>query len=641
MSDNNLKRRDPGSNNWVRGTGRSMLQGALAGFGDEATAAVAAALAATRGDDFSKAYEDILKNERSDISDFSQTHPWTNFGGEFVGSLAPAGAVFKGAKALGDPLSAKIKAVRASIKAAQNPVAQATVTGAVAGAGAADNDSRALGAVTGGGLSAGIATGLGALGKGLHGIGRMMGLTNVDKDTAAAILAAMKKDGLDPREVLPQVAELVRTTQRPVALADFVAGKKAPNTQRLIDEALGRSGGHRQKVADHLEGRLLDQKDRVLNDVADSMNRLPQAVRDTVKDIVEKRSSDASPFYEAAFKNETALKDPRLWEILGTPAGKSALAEARALAANNRDQLTTRFATKDELADIPEHLFTGVTAGNGRIEYTAPSLKTFDYIKRKLWDQAQALKRGGQKEEAAAVDKLRRDMVKVLDEIGPDEYKLARSTHAQGSELIDAAELGAELFKKPVSEIRERVAKMTDGEREALLAGFAGHVHDLPFKTNQDFAKAFLVDTSKMERLKEIMPSPEAYERFIERLRVESMMTTGAKAYPGASMPSTSALNDAIAAARMAKGDVRGGILDVARSRLGMGMPEGEAERVTEFAFGRPLADEFQNISRGILTPPGATPLRPAAGASGALSILGGRDPGFEERLQSDLEQLR
>lgn len=627
-----------------RGIGRATLQGALAGFGDEATAAVAAGLAALKGESsFSAAYDDILRAEREGLHDYARAHPVVNFGSELAGSLLPSTALMRAARLLGDPMRMSratrlARTGRIATKVAQSPVAQGAVLGGVAGAGASDETNRLGGAATGTAFGAGITAGLGVMGKALHSLGRMMGLTNIDKDTAKALLDAMKKDGLDPRTVLAEVNSLVNTSQRPAALADIVALKKAPTTQRLINEALSESGAHRPKVAQHLEDRLMGQKDRVLWDMADALNRLPQSTRETIQSLIERQQKVAGPLYEKAFASDRALKDTRLWEILGTPAGQKALKAAQVLAENERSPLTTRWALKHEVADIPETLFTGAET-NGRLQYVAPNIRSFDYIKRKLWDQAQELRRAGQKEEAKAVDKLRRDMVNVLDEIGPDEYKAARAAFKGPAELIEATETGSNLFKIPVSELRETVAKMSAAEKDALLAGFAGHVSELPLKSNQDFAAQLINDSNKLARIRAIMPDQQAYERLLERLRAESVLTTGAKAYPGASLPSTPGLQEAIGVARLAAGD-KWGMRDIIRGRLSM-RPEREAERLTEFGFGRTAADDFRDIRQYLERPPQPGPIRPAFGETvGGLSLLGTQDPGFKDRIAADLQEL-
>ena len=161
----------------------------------------------------------------------------------------------------------------------------------------------------------------------------------------------------------------------------------------------------------------------------------------------------------------------------------------------------------------------------------------------------------------------------------------------------------------------------------------------MELKDGADFAKKIWGDSEKLARLEAIMPNRQVFDDFVERLKTESMLTRGAKSYPGAARHgATSIISDAVAATRAAKGDVLGGGLDALRARLGM--PEREAKSIVEFGFGRPRAQEFAGIERYLLDPPVPGPARTIMGGVSPLGLLGQRDPEIDDQLRADRDAM-
>ena len=447
------------------------------GFGDEATAAVAATIAKAKGEaDFGTAYDDILKDERHSVAQFQQQQPAQAFATELMGGAGPGGALNK--------LARKVRGTLAS-RVARSPVTQAAVQGGVTGAGNAKGGDRTAGAVVGAGLGAGVAGTTGLAGAGLRALFKSMGLTNVDKDTARTLLEAMRRDGLDPKQVLEGAGDLVQRTQRPVALADILADKKATHTMQVVDAALSKAGGHKPTVVQALEDRLGQQKDRVLVDVADATAQLPRATRETIQEMIQRRKDATTGDYAKAFGDKTRLKLPELQQLHTNGGMDDAFKQLQETMRVKGKEVPTRWATDAELASIPPALIAGEkNPKTGKTPFFSPTLEQYHEMKSHLWDLEQKAKLlnplGEDKATklSMAYGNARRNLKDLLGNIGGETYKRAEAKFGGESKLVEAAQLGSNLFKTDPAKIREVVAKMDAAEKEALLAGFSGHVQD-------------------------------------------------------------------------------------------------------------------------------------------------------------------
>jgi len=123
--------------NPVLNIGRTIGQGLLLGFGDEAEASVRSAF------DKSKTYDEFLQEARAGIEQVRQKAPGVAYTSEIGASILGPGKFIQGAK--------KLKNIGVAGKAA--------IEGAIYGAGAAEGGvgERALSSATGSGLSAGLA----------------------------------------------------------------------------------------------------------------------------------------------------------------------------------------------------------------------------------------------------------------------------------------------------------------------------------------------------------------------------------------------------------------------------------------------------------------------------------------------------
>jgi hypothetical protein len=125
----------------IVGTSRAVLgQGLGMGWGDEAEAWIRSKLG-------NESYEDSLKKIRSEYGQYSQEHPYVAGASEFAGGALPGLAMM----AFPPTRQAGVQQVEKSAIPAWAKLAGAGgVTGAVSGAGAAEEGQRGSGAFTGG-----------------------------------------------------------------------------------------------------------------------------------------------------------------------------------------------------------------------------------------------------------------------------------------------------------------------------------------------------------------------------------------------------------------------------------------------------------------------------------------------------------
>lgn len=596
-----------------RGALRALAQGATFGWGDELSSAMAATLAASRGAKFGDAYGDIVRSERSGRAEFERDNPWSSFGLELLGGLPTGmGAVKALGKAAPKVAAGAPAARRIARWAATSPVAQGATLGAAAGAGAADTDATAGGTAVG--AAVGAATGkAGDLAiRGLKKLAEVAGIRDLTKTVVDDLLTAMKADGLDPAKVLTELGNIAGRTNKSLTFADMVAEiQPGEHTRKLLDGALSRAGSHRGRVETFLADRLAGQKESVVDDIANATGHFPQAARDTIEQLIERRKKDTSDLYRKAFSNRARLNTPELQALHKSGAMDDAMKAVMEELRIRGETLPVRWATAAELPDIPKALLTGQEAVRGRTPYYSPTLEHYHSMKRHLWDLAEKAKVAGPFKEAKATqlsmayDDARRNLQQLLKGdgqtvgIGGPEYARAEALFGGESKLIEAAVLGRDLFKTDPAKLRGILTRMDPAEREAVLVGFGGYVEGLPANERSDFVRRLIGDSEKMKRLEALFShDPAAYRSLLERLRTTSQMTNAASAYPAAVRPSSP--HAALwAGARALRGDPKGGAVDYAKHWFEFPHPR-YAERTTEFAWGRPGASDFAGIEEGL-----------------------------------------
>lgn len=550
-------------NSYDRGTGiaRAFLgQGLGLGWGDEAEAWLRSKL----GD---SDYEQNLGKIRREYGQYAGEHPVESALAEFGGGAAPAVAAMflPGGQAAAAPVA------RSGIGALAKLAAMGAGTGAVSGAGTAEQD-RLSGALAGGvlGGTIGAATPMALRGgsAALQWLRQRAMPTEAGSVQFAArkLLDAIGQDNMAPADIRREVTRMQRLGVPGVVsnvssgasdLAEAVA-QRTGRGARIIEKGLGeQKAGARERVYQQTTRGLKGG-----NYYADEQR------------LVEDLRRKASTLYDQAYAHGT-VDDPRINEVLknSTFAGffnkAKSIAEKEALAEKLRGGDPSKFALREIYDPIyvndPQ---TGLPVLQGFNLREAPDVRTLDYIKRGIDASIDSGFRGEgmSKAEASALRDLRRLLVGAIDENVPD-YAAARKAYAGDMEVIDAMRAGMNDFGKLDHEqVQQMVQGMTPSE---LMAFRTGVVRDLYGRimgpTNNINAARRIIGSPEMrQKLEPLFETPAKFKLFKSALEKEAQLfaqankvlagsQTGKRAQLKESLESGSEISTAVADA------VRGG----------------------------------------------------------------------------------
>lgn len=457
---------------WQRGL-TSIAQGPLFGFADEIGGAVGAALGAGQGETLGERYRNNRDMLRGGASKFEDEHPVLSTIGQ-VGASLPLGAVGLAARVL--------PAARGMVGAARNAGIAGAGTGAVGGAGTAEEmgdvaGGAAFGALTGGVLSAGAQPVMGAVsggwrnarardaqGSGGGGGGMVPALLrseNAADDLAKQSLArALARDKAAIGDVSSTLSRL--GPDAPLAVG---AGR---NTVRLLDTTATAPGRTIDAVEDVIRNTQRNEFSRFESGARNLMGNTGQRLNDTVETLIAQRKAASDPIYERV-RQVAVEADEDLAKVI---------ADARDLGA---DRIGARIAKADgrpfTLADVtasrPGPLGVGTVPG------TKLSMSDLDYLKQGIDDlvKKHTDPSGKVSAEGASLIRLRERLLGKLDPMTADPktgrsiYKDARDAFAGPSALIDAAEAGKRAFNMDAVGIDKALRGMSQSEIDAFRIG--------------------------------------------------------------------------------------------------------------------------------------------------------------------------
>ena len=470
-------------------------------------------------------YEDQVKQIREEYGQYAKENPYTSGALEFAGGAAPgvAAMMIPGGQAAG---AAQLQ--RSTLGALGRLVATGVATGAVAGAGAANEQDRltgaGTGAVAGGILGLALPTAMrstGAAGRWLR--DRLRPTESAAQARATALLAdAVAERGQRQAVDLNKVLEADRILGVPSVVANA-----SPATARLARGVEKRS----TTAADTIENRLYDQRagtrDRVQGQVDKGLK--PGDYFDDEERLVKELRAKAKGIYDKAY-NVGEVNDPHLQSILELPEmGKAwdtarKIANADASAAKVRGEDPSKYALRDVYKATVDPR-TNIMSFEVQ---TLPDVRTLDYMKKALDAQI----RSGYKSDDAAVlantaamKDIRNGLRDRLKAVVP-EYKDALSQYGGDSEVIDAMRTG---YKKFPSMKHEEVSKLVSGmspaEVEAFRTGVARSIYGqvMTPSGNGNAAQKFMSPEMQF-KLEPLFDSPDHFRLFKNAMDREAQL---------------------------------------------------------------------------------------------------------------------
>lgn len=495
-------------------------QGTMMGWGDEAEAWLRSKI----GDD---SYEQLLPQIRQEYGKYAEEYPSITVPAEIAGGVLPGiGALAAAPVTAGASLPAAAATLRGALSPLARAVRAGAATGAVSGAGSADED-RLSGALTGGVIG-------GILGGAVPVVGRSIGAVTdyvrgmggapdvIERETGRRISRAAGEKGITGSDLLRKYAEEeiegrpgILATQLP-QLAETVAQRGGRGAQIMDDE-----------MAKVLEGggRYSSQRNRIFDRFKELSDK---SFWDREQEMIAKLRREAGPAYKKAYEMGD-IDDPVINEILQDKTFANLFKKAQEL--SDLDVSIAKARGEDpEPYKLKKLYETVLEEGKEPVEkvVTLPGVRELDYIKRGIDSKIDELYKSGAGQEATKLRDLRSALVDAVDKAtetnGVSPYKLARSQYAGDMEMLDALRLGKENFKTMSKEELEKVyGKLSPAEKEAFRTGVVQNAYDMIMKpeTNKNFAKRFLTPDMQ-EKLLPLFPSKQRFDVFKAALEKES-----------------------------------------------------------------------------------------------------------------------
>ena len=508
---------------------RALLgQGLGMGWGDEAEAWLRAKVG-------EKSYEDNLKEINQEYAKFAQQNPYAAPITEFAGGVLPMAASYLATGLTGGAAAPAAVATTARSTGAlarlaaqlgknlpNNPLARGAVvgggTGAIAGAGSAEEGDRAKGAIIGGTVGTGFGVGLPLVIRGGGALGTFVkdrfsrSPEYIEKRAAGKVNTALERSGITPSEAAASMSldraagipsTLANTTRPTVGLAEIVTAKSERAGDTLGDVLEANKAGGRERV--------VGQARRGIGNKGDFYQQ--------EQDMVQNLRANANDLYEDAYKFGT-VNDPTITRVLQNPRFKTFFDEAKKIADNER--LAAELRGEDPSKYVLDDIFIADELGNIALS-KLPDVRTLDYIKRGM----DAVVNKGYKgegmssAEANSLKDLKKAMVGALDKAtevdGVSAYKVARQQYAGDAEVLDALRTGMDDFKKlDPEQIVSMMKGFSTAEKEAFKTGAVRSIYATVMdpSSNINAAQRLIGSPEMKDRLMPLFPSQAKFDLF-------------------------------------------------------------------------------------------------------------------------------
>jgi hypothetical protein len=502
----------------VTGGFRELAGGAAFEFADEAEAA---ARAAATG----KTYDEVVNEIRLERAKFNEAHP----------VLGPALNIAGGIGTMFVPgVNVAGRAIQAGtgISKLASPLARTVATGAVAGgtagfgSGEGFTDSlgkAAIGAALGAPLGA-AAYGAGEaikFGRGaLSARGAELGDEEAARKAAEIINRRIAEGGLD-NEAIATLAELAKS----YGIDNLPFGGLSPELSRLTENVVNTPSGEQADLAR-----------RLFNVQSGAPQRVKALAKDAVptpdyfaseESVIKTLRDNATRNYNSGWKN-VEIRDPRIMKVLDDPAIRSAYMDALENSRLQQQEAILNGADPSQfkLREIFDPILDaeGSVVGLSPTGKMAPDMGTLDQVKIALDRKINALYASGQGGQATSLRGLRDAFVKRLDDIGPDDYKVARNQYKGDIEIKEALEQGKNSSGLRWQQFGKFMKDYSLGEQQAFKTGFMQQVLKGFEDTGrrQNFANSLLKENS-LKKFEAVM-DPGEFQVFEAALRREEQL---------------------------------------------------------------------------------------------------------------------
>ena len=463
----------------AEGTARAAVQGGFAGFGDNVIAAGQASIdALKRGDDFGRAYDVRLQNERNKLAQFKEESPYVAYPTEIAASI-PTSILAGPAN-----LASKGYLLNAAVPAIQ---------GAVYGIGSGDSQNIGDAGVDAGiGLLSGAAGGtagkfLGDLGSKIYQsvkqsqLAKQLGLSS---DEAYTVLRNMSGDN----SLTGGGAARISAAGPQAVLAD-----SSPGAVKLLDTLTKRSPEASKQVNEVIETRLSAGKNALQGDEAqpglltETLGGPPKGARNIITGIAKQTAPARVQAYRAAYDQPVDYSS--MTNIVERTLSRVPADELKAAIREANKQIQSADPLVDQV--VQRQIKANIDEATNKVTFTEmPNVLQLDKLKISLGtlgEEAKKVLASGVK--VATSESRRYSMLAkavkeaIIEGTGGAEKSLYGKAVALGGDKIErqiGADLGLNFFNP--STTREMVTdftqEMSQDAKKALMQGIRSNLDE-------------------------------------------------------------------------------------------------------------------------------------------------------------------
>jgi len=469
----------------LQGGVNAITEGLMFSLGDEAYGALGGLGAALTGNDIAENYRYNRDIVRGMQKQYQQDYPVTATLSSIATSMPTAMLLpMPKAKTLSTTASTLSKVGNQSLNAAKG----GAVYGGLSGFGQSESDTP-IGVLKDASANAAISGGLGGLltpvGMGIGAVGSNIAQRVSDKSASEfakrKVAEAFLRDAegqaniftqgvprgqnaagvtlyddatTNPLEYYARRAEKMPKGS-PVAIS---GGKEA---RKLLDTTATMTGSVSNKVERKQQQLMAKEAQRMLGYAEEAIGKGRPDFNKTVSAFDAKAQADAKPYYDQ-LKGVSVNVDDDLRGLL-----------ERAKPFFNQSNLRAT-VSGDKTNSLDD-----VLSGGQNVK-----LEKLDILKQTLYDMESSLKQSGERGFSRSVGNLRKDLIAKINELSPKTqsgesvYKLANETYSSPKQLQDAVILGRDSLKMDAMDLRDELATLTKGEKDAFMLGVFQAIKD-------------------------------------------------------------------------------------------------------------------------------------------------------------------
>lgn len=352
-------------------------------------------------------------------------------------------------------------------------------------------------------------------GKAAEGLRSLKGPASMEDRAADVVARRFTQDVGSGTTAIDAMAK-VNGSGKPLTLTD-VGGE---NVKGLAGNVARQPGPARDVASQFLNERDTGAAQRMSQDISKYVSSGP-SMHKSVEALLDERSKTGKIDYGKVHSLE-GVWSPRLQNFLDDPVLKSGMAKGYEIErlqslAENRPFNPTQMGV-----DLDAQ-------GNIQI-LSKPNMRVLDMGKQGL-DAMIAAERnevtGRLSSRGVAIEKVRRAYVSEMDALDKTgDYSAARSAWSGYSASLDAVRLGRTAFNRSSEEIAAELKKLSPADQEFYRIGVADMMRERLSKTGMsgDEAKAIVKNQWMRDQLKEIIKTPQEFDKFVEAVANENAM---------------------------------------------------------------------------------------------------------------------